>query len=72
MRRSLAPTQLHRQNINEDSGKTELVQKDIKCNEPNMLEIRRMPLFDFLHIPESLNRQFKVPTGCVITEKYVL
>ena len=29
--------------------------------------IERMPLFGFLSIPENLNKQFKIPTGCKIS-----
>ena len=31
--------------------------------------IKRMPLFGFLSIPDSLNRQFRLPKGCVVTQK---
>ena len=31
--------------------------------------ISRLPLFNFLEIPDHLNKQFKVPAGCVVTEK---
>jgi hypothetical protein len=38
--------------------------------ESNMITIRRLPLFDFLEIPEALAKsQFRVPSGCVITKK---
>ena len=31
--------------------------------------IERMPLFDFLEIPEALHRQFHVPSGANLTEQ---
>ncbi len=33
------------------------------------MTIRRMPMFGFLEIPDNLNKQFKIPSGCIITEK---
>ena len=30
--------------------------------------IERLPLFSFLTIPDDLNKQFKIPEGCVVTE----
>ena len=29
--------------------------------------IERMPLFDFLTIPDDLKKKFNVPKGCVVT-----
>jgi hypothetical protein len=34
-----------------------------------MITIQRVPLFGFLSIPDELRRQFKIPSGCVITEE---
>lgn len=34
------------------------------------ITIQRMPLIPFLIIPETLQKQFKVPTGCKITQQY--
>ena len=31
--------------------------------------IGRMPLFDFLEIPDSINKQFTLPQGCVVTKE---
>lgn len=33
--------------------------------------IQTMPLFGFLSIPDSMKRQFKVPSGCRITEQSI-
>ena len=33
------------------------------------ITISRMPLFGFLHIPDTLNKQFKIPSGSVITDE---
>jgi hypothetical protein len=78
MRRSLAPSQ--RTNItNQEStlcargtlsslslkGRNE----NPKCNKKDEIVIQRMPMFGFLEIPDDLRKQFKVPTGCVITDK---
>ena len=66
MRRSLAPSQIHKFIAKPDSS---------KGKEPTAVEderdttIARMPLFDFLEIPKDLFRQFVIPAGCVVTEK---
>lgn len=31
------------------------------------MTIERLPLFDFLSIPDPLKKQFKLPKGCVIS-----
>ena len=38
-------------------------------NNNNDVVINRMPLFGFLEIPDSLNRQFVLPKGCVVTKE---
>lgn len=63
MRRSLAPSQ---------RGSKPLVAVPVEKkpqNDGNQITISRMPMFGFLQIPEALNKQFKVPSGCVITEE---
>jgi len=82
MRRSLAPSQLSSSkpqpcnvfgghdgmNIKASLNKTTVYRNN--KDESNMITIRRLPLFDFLEIPEGLSKtQFKVPSGCVVTEK---
>jgi hypothetical protein len=31
--------------------------------------IGRMPLFEFLEIPDSINKQFRLPQGCIVTKE---
>lgn len=65
MRRSLAPSQ---------RGSKPLVAVPVEKkpqNDGNQITISRMPMFGFLQIPEALNKQFKVPSGCVITEESI-
>ena len=31
--------------------------------------VERMPMFDFLSIPDDLKKKFSVPKGCVITSE---
>jgi hypothetical protein len=38
-------------------------------SEDGEMIIERMPMFGFLEIPSALNKQFRVPAGCVITKK---
>lgn len=55
-----------------------LKQNDIMTNqqddtnedkENNGITIIRQPLFEFLEIPQNLKKPFKIPSGCIITEK---
>ena len=39
--------------------------------EEDMTTIQTMPLFGFLSIPDAMKRQFKVPSGCEITERSI-
>jgi hypothetical protein len=43
-----------------------------KCSDDDEVTIERLPLFDFLSIPDPLKRQFKLPAGCVISAEFVL
>ena len=74
MRRSLAPSQLKKNDsilpvdcepAADSSNKRRL------SSAPGEVVIERMPLFGFLEIPGDLRKQFRVPTGCKITERYV-
>lgn len=67
MRRSLAPSQKGRITTVPPEGTAST--KKGKDSEDE-ITIQRMPMFGFLEVPESMNKQFKVPSGCVITEKY--
>jgi DNA repair and recombination protein RAD54 and RAD54-like protein len=54
------------------SNRNSLSSKSISSREDEDsgdITISRMPLFGFLEIPEALNKQFKIPSGCLITEK---
>ena len=70
MRRSLAPSQKHKLLENKSAGTgSGRTNPTANANDDDMVTIQRMPLFGFLEIPKSLSQQFKVPTGCVLTEK---
>ena len=67
MRRSLAPSQILKQKdaptIHSETKKEGASDSD------GMVMIQRLPLFGFLEIPKDLSKQFKVPAGCILTEK---
>jgi hypothetical protein len=78
MRRSLAPSQ--KTNIlpvNPIGGNSIKPGKPIVCNpkkndgnENNKdVVITRMPMFGFLEIPDTLRKQFTLPSGCKVTQK---
>lgn len=67
MRRSLAPSQ--RGKVVVPSSSSSGPKAATKSDRDNEVTIARMPMFGFLEIPETLNKQFKIPAGCVITEK---
>lgn len=77
MRRSLAPSQRNKLLLNDgdsNSAVNQAVRRNLNASDAGpggTTTISRMPLFGFLEIPEKLNRQFRVPTGCVITEKTI-
>jgi hypothetical protein len=73
MRRSLAPSQRGLCKPQSGGGSGDDSNKKDTNNSPSGrnddMVISRMPMFGFLEIPENLKKQFKVPTGCIITEK---
>jgi hypothetical protein len=73
MRRSLAPsTQSASRKDVGDSAKCDLVASrngDKMDDGDGEIVIERLPMFGFLEIPSALNKQFRVPTGCIITKK---
>lgn len=79
MRRSLAPSQrtvlpsangtIACTNTTKPPHRKPCSNSNDKDDSSEQITIKRLPLFGFLSIPESLNKQFRVPTGCVITEK---
>lgn len=78
MRRSLAPSQ---KNVEKPAlglqrrhtiGSTSNSRPTRSCGQErdaNDMVIGRMPLFDFLEIPDSINQQFRLPQGCVVTKE---
>ena len=72
MRRSLAPSQVHQKKNEPPKISSETARTANRKSDDDQLTICRLPLFGFLEIPEVLNKQFKVPSGCVITEEYVV
>ena len=40
-----------------------------QAKEGDDMVIGRMPLFDFLEIPDSINKQFRLPQGCIVTKE---
>lgn len=71
MRRSLAPSQRNKPVLdqNDATAKPASSTKLSESNNKDEMTIERMPMFGFLEIPEGLNKQFKVPSGCEITEE---
>ena len=68
--KSLAPTHIKLGNLKDDNKqKDNNNNNNTKPSNDGLVTIQRLPLFDFLQIPENLHRQFKVPSGCVITKK---
>jgi len=66
MRRSLAPSQRRLS----DESKTNNTNTNTITSEKDKdgdVVIERLPLFGFLSIPASLNKIFRVPSGCEIT-----
>lgn len=61
MKRSMAPSQLKLQRNGTPSTAS------AKNNARTTIET--MPMFGFLSIPETMKKQFEVPSGCVITEQ---
>ena len=44
--------------------------KKTESNESNKdVVITRMPMFGFLEIPDTLRKQFTLPSGCKVTQK---
>ena len=78
MRRSLAPSQ---KNVEKPGlalqrrhtiGSISSSRPTRNCGQPkdgDDVVIGRMPLFDFLEIPDSINQQFRLPQGCVVTKE---
>ena len=73
MRRSLAPSQ--RSSFGSggrpDQTKTSLVTSSSTTAADGYDTIERMPMFGFLSIPNNLQMQFKIPSGCKISSKNI-
>ena len=72
MRRSACPSQVSKHPlIAPSSSSTSIVKKndDGKNEDGDASYFKRMPLFGFLEVPESLCKPFKIPTGCKITQQ---
>lgn len=76
MRRSQAPSQIKLQQqqrllaASNPSLSSSNEKKDV--DENGMMTICSMPMFSFIDLPKNqLNKQFKVPTGCMITKKTI-
>ncbi len=76
--RSLAPSVLRNTRLSTDNpaiSKFSLKPSESSNSEKDgnngEITISRLPLFGFLEIPEALNKQFKIPSGCVLTEKSI-
>ena len=67
MRRSFAPSQLHRQRDAPVKSTSNSTYKENQTDD--MVTIERLPLFGFLEVPQELTKQFKIPSGCIVTEK---
>jgi hypothetical protein len=71
MKRSNAPSQLRLQKSNGGDPAGGSRPNASSNGESDSQTIQTMPLFGFLSIPESMNRQFTVPTGCKITAESI-
>jgi hypothetical protein len=70
MRRSLCPSQkIINNNKNNISSNTNTNISVDRNNNNNEVIISRLPLFGFFEIPKSLSQQFRIPSGCIISEK---
>lgn len=77
MRRSFAPSQVKQRASLGSSGRTDAKSTSKSNNNRSAGEdeeyntIQRLPLFGFLSIPNDLKKQFKIPSGCVISEESI-
>lgn len=79
MRRSLAPSQKNvvrptdsqqrRHTIGGSMTSGRPSRSTAQVKESDDMVIGRMPLFDFLEIPDSINKQFTLPQGCIVTKE---
>ena len=83
MRRSLAPSQKnvekprdslglnrrHTTNFSGTASSSHQTRSAGQQKDGDDVVIGRMPLFDFLEIPDSINKQFTLPQGCVVTKE---
>lgn len=67
--RSMAPSQLRQQRSSAGAQPAGMLAR--RSTDTDTTTIQTMPLFGFLSIPDSMKRQFKVPSGCEITEASV-
>jgi hypothetical protein len=67
MRRSLAPSQICKLKEAPKAASDCITAAGPEDDDSTI--IQRLPLFGFLEIPKELNKQFKVPSGCVLSEK---
>lgn len=74
MRRSLAPSQRSSFGSGgrpDQAKSSNLVSSSSSMTAETYDTIERMPMFGFLSIPNNLQRQFKIPSGCKITSKNI-
>ena len=79
MRRSLAPSQKNVARPADGQQRRHTIGGSMNCSRPSRntsqakegddMVIGRMPLFDFLEIPDSINKQFRLPQGCIVTKE---
>jgi hypothetical protein len=75
MRRSSCPSQINQMqsipSILEQRSGASLFSTNKSNNRQNDdIVIKRVPLFSFLEVPDNLSKQFRIPGGCILTEKY--
>lgn len=72
MRRSFAPSQVKQRSSLGISSRTGAKSTSKSSNDGgDEVTIQRLPLFGFLSIPNDLKKQFKIPSGCVISEESI-
>ncbi len=69
MRRSSCPSQQLKLNIISGSNLNDQSSDKSQANS-NDIVISRQPMFKFLEVPETLCKQFRIPSGCRVTSQY--
>ena len=79
MRRSLAPSQKNVARPVDSQQRRHTIGGSVSSGRPSRsataakdgddMVIGRLPMFEFLEIPDSINKQFRLPQGCIVTKE---